>query len=298
MTYPETPTTTPPDAVATATASASVASASASSPSSPGPRRTSSKVVSTLAICAGAVLILGTVVTGGVSILRAASVHTGEVTASVAGVRTLDLDASAAQVTVSFGAVSEATLRVSGGSGADDWTLGRNGDRLVVASDRDIWARWGWLREPETVELVLPASAAGLDADLDLDSGSLRAEGDFGDLAVTLDAGSLRVTGTASDLTSEINAGSARFDLDGVVDARFAISAGSVDGALTGPTPSSIVVDVSAGRLDLAVPEGAYALTSDVSAGGFRHDLTVDPTSPHRVDVTVSAGSVVLRPAD
>jgi hypothetical protein len=262
------------------------------------PRRTSSKVVATVAICAGAVLILGTVFTGVLSVVRSAAVRDGEATASAAGLRGIDLDTSGAEVTVSYGAVSEATLRVTGTSGVDDWTFERDGDRLVVSSDRDIWGRWGWFREPDTVELTLPASAAGVDADIDVDSGSLRADGDFGALDLNLDAGSLRVSGTADTLTSEVNAGSARYDLSGVSDARLAVSAGSVEGRLDGATPASLSIDVSAGRLDLTVPGGEYALTSDVSAGGFTHDLRTDPGSANRVTVTVSAGAVTLRTAD
>lgn len=262
------------------------------------PRRTSSKVVATVAICAGAVLIAGTVFTGVLSLVRSAAIRDGEVTASAAGLRGVELDTSAAEVTVTYGAVSEATLHVSGASGVDDWTFERDGDRLVVSSDRNIWGRWGWFREPDTVELTLPASAAGVDADIDVDSGSLRADGEFGALDLHLDAGSLRISGTADTLTSEVNAGSARYDLSGVSDARLAVSAGSVEGRLDGATPASLSIDVSAGRLDLTVPDGDYALTSDVSAGGFTHDLRTDPASANRVTVTVSAGAVTLRAAD
>lgn len=262
------------------------------------PRRTSSKVVATLAICAGAVLIAGTVFTGVLSVVRSAAIRDGEATASATGLRGVDLDTSAADVTVSYGAVSEATLRVSGTSGIDDWTFERAGDRLVVSSDRNIWGRWGWFREPDTVELTLPVSAAGLDADIDVDSGSLRADGDFGALDLHLDAGSLRISGTADALTSEVNAGSARYELSGVSDARLAVSAGSVEGRLEGAAPETLSIDVSAGRLDLTVPDGEYALTSDVSAGGFTHDLRTDPGAANRVEVTVSAGAVTLRAAD
>ncbi|WP_425838062.1 hypothetical protein [Microbacterium sp. PA5] len=262
------------------------------------PRRTSSKVVATIAICAGAVLIAGTVFTGVLSAMRSATIRDGEATVSASGLRSLDLDTSAADVTVSYGAVSEATLRVTGASGIDDWTFEREGDRLVVSSDRNVWGRWGWFREPDTVELTLPASAAGVDADIDVDSGSLRADGDFGALDLHLDAGSLRVSGTADALTSEVSAGSARYELSGVSDARLSVSAGSVEGELDGRAPDALTLDVSAGRLDLTVPDGEYALTSDVSAGRFTHDLRTDPASPNRVDVTVSAGAVTLRTAD
>lgn len=287
-TTPDSPTLAPPAQPPAAVPPAAVP---------PGPRRTSSRVVSTIAICAGAVLVLGTVATGILAIVRTASVHSDTTTVSAAGATMLDLDVSAAEVTVGYGAVSEATLHVTG-TGAGDWRLERDGDRLVVTSDRDWWGRWGWFRDPDSVELTLPSSAAGLDADLDIDSGSLRADGDFGGLTLTLDAGSLRVSGTAGTLAADVSAGSAHVDLSGVDDARLSVSAGSVEGRLAGAAPSTMTIDVSAGRVDLDVPDAEYALTSDVSAGGFTHQLSTDPASDHRIDVRVSAGAVVLRPVD
>src|SRR5690606_21590040 len=98
----------------------------------------------------------------------------------------------------------------------------------------------------------------GLDADFDVDGGSLTATGDYGDLALTLDAGSLRIEGSAESLTTDVSAGSARLELSGVDTATVSVSAGSVDGRLLAGTteaPSSVSVDVSAGRVDLALPD-------------------------------------------
>jgi len=268
------------------------------------PRRSSAKVVAILTICAGGVLVLGTLATGVISVVRAAAVHTETASVPAADLRALDLDVSGADVTVTYGAGSDATLTVTGARGIQDWSLARDGDRLVVNSDRDWFSRWGWFREPDRVELTLPLGSEGLDADLDVSGGSLTARGDFGELVTTLDAGALRVTGGADALTAEINAGSARIDLADVETARFSVNAGSVEGSLgtsaTGSAailPSSVRIDVSAGRLDLEIPDTMYALTQEVSAGSFTHDLDTSPSSDHRIDVTVSAGAVVLRPA-
>jgi hypothetical protein len=286
MTMSESPTLAPP--------------AATPSPGAPGeapapaPRRASSRVVATIAICAGGALLVGTVAAGVVSIVRAATVRTETLTASASGIRGLDLDLNSAAVTVEYADIAEATLRVRGGSGADDWTLVRDGDRLVVDSDRDWWGRWGWFREGDTVELTLPRSLEGADADIEVNSGSLRARGDFGALVLELGAGSLTVSGSADAVTTDISAGSARLDLDGVREADLTVSAGSLDGRLTGDAPASVFVDVSAGRLDLTVPDASYALTSDVSAGTFRHDLSTDPRAPQRIDVRLSAGAVVI----
>jgi len=52
---------------------------------------------------------------------------------------------------------------------------------------------------------------------------------------------------------------------------------------------------VSAGRLDIVVPEGEYDVTSDVSAGDFDNRVGSVPGADSTVDVSVSAGKVVLR---
>ena len=133
----------------------------------PSERRSSSRVVAIIAICLGAVLVLGTVVTGVISIIRTAAVHTTTLTASIDGIRALDIDARAADVDIVYGDVAEATLRVVGSQG--DWVFERQGDTLVVSSDRQWWGRWGWFREGDDVTLTLPTGTRGLDADFDVD---------------------------------------------------------------------------------------------------------------------------------
>jgi hypothetical protein len=258
--------------------------------------------VAIIAICLGAVLLMGTVLTGVASIVRSAMTHTSTLTASADGVRNVDLDVSGADVTVAYGEVTEATLRVTSGNG--DWRFERVGETLVVSSDRHWWGRWGWFRDADSATLTLPLSSEGVDADFDVNGGSLTAQGGFGDLGLTLDAGSLRVTGRADTLTTEINAGSARLELGDVTSATLSVNAGSLEGRL-GDTlgdenpvvPGFVSIDVSAGRVDLTLPDSVYAITSDVSAGNFSHDLENASTSNNRIGVTVSAGAVILRTA-
>ncbi len=292
-------TTSPPDLVPpTPSSAAHTPPPPPSNTPPPAGRRGSARTISILAICAGAVLIAGTVFSGVLVALRTSATHTQTLTAAAVGISAVDIDASAAEVTVSFGAVDEATLRVTGSGGADAWRLERDGDRLVVADSRDWWSRWGWLRGADTVELVLPDSVRGADADVDVSGGSFVARGDFGALGLTLDAGSLRIDGTADALTTDVNAGSARVDLAGVGEATVTVNAGSFTGALTGTAPSRIGIEVNAGRVDLTVPDTSYAITSDVAAGRFTHDLAADPGARNRIDVQVSAGGVTLTPGD
>lgn len=268
----------------------------------PEPRRTSSRVVATVAICLGGVLLLGTVFTGVVSVIRSATTHTSTYTASADGLSDIDLDVSGADVTIAYGGVTEPTLRVTSGDG--DWRFERDGDTLVVSSDRQWWGRWGWFRDGDSATLTLPLSSEGLDADFEVNGGSLTAQGGYGELALTLDAGSLRVTGRADTVTTDVNAGSARLELGDVTSATLSVNAGSLEGRL-GDTfgdenpvvPGFVSIDVNAGRVDLTLPDSVYAITSDVSAGSFTHDLDEASTSANRIGVTVSAGAVILRTA-
>ncbi|GAA1636585.1 DUF4097 domain-containing protein [Microbacterium flavum] len=256
--------------------------------------RSSARVIAVLAIAFGALLIVGTLVLGAVSSARAAAVRTDVLTTDAAGIRDLDVDVAAADLTIVYRG-DGVSLQVTGA--ASDWTLRRDGERLVVSTDRTWWGGWSLFgREADVATLTLPASLerTALDADLAMSGGMLRAEGTYGELSLDLSAGAMDVSGSATDLDADVSAGRLSFDLSGARGADLKLSAGSVTGNLSGSAPRAVSIDASAGRLDLTLPSGAYAVASDVSAGEFRNDLTVDPDSPDRVEVSVSAGFVRL----
>lgn len=145
--------------------------------------------------------------------------------------------------------------------------------------------------------LVLPDSLEGLDADVQMAAGSLRAEGDFGLVDLTVGAGELALDGSAEDVSVDLSAGRAILNLADVDTADLTVSAGSMDASFDGTQPSDIRAGVSAGSLTLVVPDGAYDVTSDVSAGNFRNQLGSDPGADSTISVEVSAGQVVLRSA-
>ena len=155
-------------------------------------------------------------------------------------------------------------------------------------------------REAQLVEQAREAgtqreSAVRADADLSLSAGALRADGRYSSLDLDLSAGSMSVSGTAQSLDADVSAGRLVLDLDGVDEADLRLSAGAIGGELTGRAPQEVTVDVSAGRLELTLPDASYAVASDVSAGEFQNRLTVDAGSDHRVSVSVSAGFALLR---
>lgn len=269
-------------------------------PGGSAPRRDSARVVSILAIVVGCMLVAGAIVSGVLTAVRFAASDTAALTARADRVAALDVDVAAGSLTIAYGDVDEATLRVEG-TGASDWRLSRDGDALSVTADRGWWRGWdliGFGGHGDVAVLTLPLdlSKTTLDADLQLAAGEIIADGTFGELDLEIGAGSVTVSGTARSLDASISAGRVRLDLAGVRTVDLDVSAGYIEGQLSGTAPTETVIDVSAGRVSLTLPRGPYAITSDVSAGEFSHSLSTDPTASARIDVTVSAGSVTLRP--
>ncbi|GAA3911158.1 DUF4097 family beta strand repeat-containing protein [Microbacterium invictum] len=265
-------------------------------PQPPQPRSTS-RVIAILAICLGAVLILGAITTAAFSAIRAAAVSTGTLTADATGITELDIDVDAAGFRLAYGG-DEASLEVTGGSGSSAWRLDRDGDTLRVHSTRPWWGGWNWWGDDERVVLTLPDryEDTPLDASFDLGAGSITADGTYRELELDLGAGAMDITGVAEHVDAEISAGRASLDLDEVDTATLSISAGSMDGELRGPV-TALDLDVSAGRMVLTIPDQTYNLDQDVSAGDLTHDLDTSSSSRNTITASVSAGSIDLRPA-
>jgi len=222
-------------------------------------------------------------------------------TVDVAGIDAVDLDVNASSTRIEFGDVEEAELSITNGRGPA-WTFEREGDELVVRSPESRWGWWfgNWFGDEEIAVLTLPEELRGeqIDGDLTVNSGSLDVAGTFGDLAIDVNAGSIDVEGEATGVDVDMSAGRADVVLDGVDQAVLGVSAGSLDVELTGTPPARTTIDVSAGSLDLTVPDAGYAITQDVSAGSL--DVKVDQSGSDRraIDVTLSAGSVNIRPGN
>lgn len=264
---------------------------SAPTPPPAPPRRTSARVVAILAIVLGSVLILGTVVSGVFSIVRDGSRRTETFTADAADIAQLDVDVAGADLTLRYG--DTATLEVNGA--AADWRFERDGDTLRVTNTQPWWQGWHWGDIDQAV-LTLPRALerTAVSADFSVSGGRLTSDATFDELDLELAAGAIDVSGSARTIDVEGSAGRITLDLADVGSAELTLSAGELTGALTGSAPDTVSIDVSAGRLDLTLPDESYAITSDVSAGEFRHTLTVDPASRHTIDVSVSAGAAVL----
>jgi hypothetical protein len=268
----------------------------------PLPVRASSRVVAILAIACGALLVIGTILGSAIPAALGAASRTETLTADAGGATALTLEAAAGSVRVEFGDVREATLRVSGLRGADGWTLAREGGTLHVRTDDrgprfGDWPEFGsWFGRGREAVLTLPAALEGIDADLSLSAGTLRAAGTFGDLALDVSAGSASVDGAADLLTVGVSAGSADVDLAGVRSADLTVEAGGLDVRLTGAAPDVVSVTAAAGSVDVRLPDVPYDVTSSVSAGGLDDRLEADRSSPRAVSVDISGGYVRLSP--
>ena len=267
------------------------------------PTRGSSRVVAILVIVFGGLVILGAIISAIFSTIAAASVHTTTRTTDVSGVADLDVDMAAGSLRIEFADIADAELEVTSTQGADGWTLASEGGALVVSSPQG-WFNGGWLfggwpfggNRVGDATLRLPQSLEGSDAELSLAAGELVVvDGSFGDVTLDMGAGSANITASVHDFTAEVSAGAADLRLEGVQDGNFSVSAGSLRARLAGDQPSSLGLDVSAGTLDVTVPDGDYDVTSEVSAGDFDNQIGSTPGADSTVDVQVSAGKAILQ---
>ncbi|KJL29998.1 DUF4097 family beta strand repeat-containing protein [Microbacterium oxydans] len=217
----------------------------------------------------------------------------------VAGIDGIDVDVDAGNMRIEFGDVDEAQLSVTNGRGAD-WTFELDGGTLQVHSPDFRFGWWfgSWFGDDESAVLTLPESLrdSALDADLTLDAGSLDVVGDFGALDVDVNAGALDVQGAAERLGVEMSAGRADVLLDGVTEADLGVSAGNLTAELTGAAPTRTSIDVSAGSVDLTVPNVAYTIEQDISAGSLDAKVEQSEGARRTIEVTLAAGSVTVRP--
>ncbi|QNA91240.1 DUF4097 domain-containing protein [Microbacterium sp. Se63.02b] len=272
-------------------------------PPSAGGRSSGATAVLVVTAVVGGIALLGT---GGTAAAAAAGTVISSSrpdsvqTVDVAGIEGLDVDADASSMRVEFGDVDEAELAVTNGRGTA-WTFERDDDELIVRSPQGVFGWWfgNWFGDEEIAVLTLPESlrGAGLDADLTLEAGSLDVDGDFGVLDVTVSAGALDATGSAEELDVQMSAGRADIIVDGVSSADLGVSAGDLTVELTGTPPTQTTIDVSAGSLDLTVPDVEYAITQDISAGTLNAKVDEASSARRTIDVSLSAGTATIRPS-
>ena len=254
----------------------------------------------------GGVLVLGAIggaTIAGIYALNSDSPSAQRLTADATDITALDIHVSAANFEVRFDSLAspdaDATLETT--EGRQNWTLERRGDSLIVDTERSFFD-WGWNffggGADQHVVLTLPDSlrASLIDADLTLSAGSLRADGDFGELDLEVSAGSMRIDGSARDVQASVSAGEAHVKLADVSEFAFEVSAGDLTVDLSGTAPRLVHGSVSAGEAIIALPDEVYQVSTEASAGEIRNGLQTASNSPRVVKVEVSAGKITLQP--
>ena len=253
----------------------------------------------TIAVLGAGALVLGGIATAFGTVREATSpAPVAQSITSVTGVQGVDVDVSAGDLRIEFGG-SDVTLVSTGEAG---WTLDRDGDRVVVSSPDDgfdLGFDWLWRDVDRSATLTLPASLEGTDLDIDLSAGRVMAEGAFGDTAFEMSAGAIEIEGSAETLDGQVSAGHAIVELADVREVDLELSAGHLQGDLSGEAPERVGVGVSAGSLDLKLPDVPYAVTDDSGAGELDlNNLQERSDASHRINVSVTAGKVDLRAGD
>lgn len=293
---------TPPPAEGTAAAAPAASDSHLAAESAASPRKKGSRAGVIAIAVVGGIALLGAGATAAFAAINnlSSSGSGGNAdfqSVSVSGIDALVVDVAASDVTVRFGDVDEATLEVTSG-GNHDWRLESRGDELVVSNDTGAFGWFGdWFRGEEIVVVTLPESLndRDLEGNFSLSAGSLDIDGAFGEVDIDMGAGSLQMSGSATSIETDISAGRATLDLTDVDEADFGLSAGDVDATLEGTAPRLITIDVSAGSVDLTVPDEVYNVSQDVSAGSIDNKLDTSSSSRHQIDASVSAGNVILR---
>lgn len=221
-------------------------------------------------------------------------------TADATGISRVEIDNSSATLNVVFADVDEASLDVQStrSSGASAWNLSTRNDTLIVQHNNS-WLSgigfFGFFGE-ETVTLTLPEDLNdSLSLDLENSAGAAVVEGDFVAMSVQLNAGDIEIDGAVESLELAINAGSARLAVDDVSTLDVDVSAGSLRGSVSGAAPRTSSFSVSAGDINLTMPDETYRITSDVALGDSDIDLDTDSSAPRTITIDIAAGDITLR---
>lgn len=115
-------------------------------------------------------------------------------------------------------------------------------------------------------------------------------------IALTIDgaAGDVTVTGPLISATISTNAGRVEGTALGAGTYQVRTNAGKVNLTFAKP-PDSVKVKTDIGQVTLTVPGSTkYAVTADTTVGSQDVQVDRDPSSPHRIDVSTSVGSITI----
>ncbi|SDP02483.1 hypothetical protein SAMN04487848_3052 [Microbacterium sp. ru370.1] len=266
-------------------------------PAAPEPprRRGAAFAVSIVTIAVGACVALGTLAgtaASAVVSLRDTDRESVSVSDATRAVDSLDIDVTGGALTIAYGDVDSARLDAT--SGRAGWTFERRGDALRVASPNGTFVGWN-TGSSATITLPRDWAGTGLGVDAQVSGGSLDLEGDYGSLSIRLAGGTTTLNGAAGELELDVSGGSASVQLRDVGTAVFEVAGGEVTAQLRGSTPLRTDVELTAGSVDLRLPDDEYRVSLDDGLGQVDNALRQSPTATAEVDVTATMGEVRLR---
>lgn len=215
---------------------------------------------------------------------------------AVDGVTAIDVEGRSSEYSVAYGDVGEAELVVESTSDRErDWTFEVSGTTLTVAElDSTSVQPWGGDRTRVTLTLPQALEASTPNLDVDMRSGAITVDGDFGDVVMGVQSGAVNFAGAATTVAVNVQSGAGNASVTGATSATLTVGSGVLHTELLGAQPQSITIDVESGLAAATVPAGAYAVSGDASSGVRDVQVRTDPaaTSTLAVNVTSGAASV------
>lgn len=265
------------------------------------PRQRRGRGVATTFLVCGLVVAGAGTASAAVSASRISGDTKFGASADVSGVTNIDIDTSASDLRLEFGDVSEATLTVNSDrqDGVSRWELERDGDELSVSQNGG-WFGWGFQFGPDGDELAvltLPQELEGkVNLSIDVSAGNATVDGDFMTTVLDVGAGFIEFSGSASDLSTNVSAGHVLLDANDVETLAVEVSAGEVEGAVTGTAPLSSEFVVSAGSITLTMPDEAYRVDTQNDWGDANVDVETSSRATNTISIELNAGDITLRP--
>lgn len=258
-------------------------------------RRGPAFAVSIATIVVGACVALGTVAGTGASavvVLRDADRSSSRVDDAEQAAGSLDIDITGGALTIAYGDVASA--RLDAAQNRSGWTFERRGDSLRVASPNGTFVGWG---TGSSATLTLPRewAVSGVGVDAQVSGGTLDLQGDYGTVSIRVAGGTTSLSGAASQIDLNVSGGSASAQLRDVGTAAIEVAGGEVTAQLRGSTPSRTDVELTAGSIDLRLPDDDYRVSVDDGLGQVDNGLRESSTATAEVDVTATMGEVRLR---
>lgn len=263
----------------------------------PRPSRPSRHIGRKIAKTVGSVALVLALV-GGVWYVTAPTHTSTESWTEQAKVSTVQVELAAGDVTVTQSPDDKVhfseDLHYRGGERRTTHTV--KGDTLVISTEKQAGLLSFPLSGKLTYAIQIPR---GTNLDLDVSAGDMTVTGTYGTVKLDVSAGDIEGKGLTADVL-DIDLSAGNVELSDVRIPTVSIDQSAGDSTLRfADAPTSVRAKVSAGDVRLFLPGSVtYQITEKHSAGKVTIEVPRSTeASDHRIDVNVSAGDVVIKPA-